>query len=190
MRRIAMIALALSVQAASATTVIAMAPAEVFDRAATSVLGEVVSVEAKETNEGVIFTEVKLKVEECFFSKEVDKIGEEYRFDGGYFVFRHWGGVKGDRKLLIHGSPTFEVGERVLVALEDNPSGEARFCVGLAQGKYRIEGDRAIREMGGLQLLDPEAGTVAEGETDETPVKDLVQFVRTRYNRAAPGEGR
>ncbi len=167
----------------AATTVVAMSAEEVFDRAATTLLGEVVAIEAGETDQGVIYTEISVRVEECFFSKEAQKVGETYQFEDGVFRFRQWGGVLGERKLMIHGSSSFRVGERVLLAIEDSPESPARFCVGLAQGKYSLHGDRAQRDMQGLQLLDEQSGTLAEGSADETPVSELLDFVRDHYSR-------
>lgn len=180
MRLWLVIALLLVASSASATTVVAMSTEQVFDKAATSLLGEVVELKAGETSDGRIFTEVRLKVDECFFSSEIAKLGESYVLQDGTYTFRHWGGELGDRKLLIHGSPVFQVGEKVLVALENNPTGEARFCVGLGQGKYRIEGDRAVRDMRGLQLLKPD-GRIEEAEDDSRPVAELLDFVRAHY---------
>lgn len=167
----------------AATTVVALSDAEVFDRAGTTLLGEVVGIEPGETDQGVIYTEISVQVEECFFSKEIEKIGDAYQFENGIFRFRHWGGELGERKLMIHGSSSFRVGERVLIAIEDAPGSDARFCVGLAQGKFSLQGETARRDMRGLQLLDEQSGALAEGSSDETPVPELLERVRDHYRR-------
>ncbi len=176
---------------ALATTVVAMSADQVLERASTTVLGEVVAIEAGETEDGVIYTEISLRVEECFFSSEVEKIGETYQFADGIFTFRRWGGQLGERKLMIHGTSSFELGERVLVAVEQAPDAPARFCVGLAQGKYSLKDGRARREMAGLELVDEMTGEHREGEMDETPEPELLDYVREHYRaRKTAGEGR
>ncbi len=83
-------------------------------------------------------------------------------------VVRTLGGVVGSVGMRVSGSPQFEPSDEVVVFLADDPLESGHYVVlGMAQGKWRVEGELAVPDSHGLVFAadDGRGGwTVAHGE--------------------------
>ena len=150
------------------------------------VRGEVETVLAGPNGSGTIDTWVSVSVEESLR-------GAEGR---SHVVLRLPGGIWGDRVSLVHGTPTFRVGERVVVFATPTRSGDLTVA-GLFQGKFRIEGtageEAALPDpgTGALLVVGPRgAGPAVREPLDHflTHVRELVRFEPTRDGIPVPRE--
>src|SRR5437899_1988196 len=123
----------------------ASVPAAVEDLARRSVavvIGTVESLVGVAPGEGDVFTLVELQVDEVL-KGDVRAPRITLKEDGGQVG--HW-------RKVVFGSPTFEMGEHVLVFLDTWPDGSLRTS-SLGLGKFRIEADPAgvvqARQQGG-----------------------------------------
>lgn len=69
-------------------------------------------------------------------------------------VVRQVGGRIGNRMLDVPGMPVFDTGDRVVVFLGDTRNGTYH-VVGMAQGRYRVQNDRAVAHLTGADFVDP-----------------------------------
>lgn len=105
---------------------------ELVERAGTVVRGEVVSLEGRQTPQGLIETVVTIEVDEVYVGRAADTIE----------VVAPGGTAEGVR-LDIEGAPRFEVGDDVVVFAD------GRRIVGFGQGAFVVrDGDRATRDLG------------------------------------------
>ena len=123
--------------AASATTVVKLDFNGLVKASDAVVVGQIATVEAVE-QDGRVFTRVRVKVEET--------LKGTHRAD---LTILHIGGRTEKLATRVSGMPSFTVGERALLFLEQ-PRGVAHFVVtGLAQGKMALR----AREDGRLEIL-------------------------------------
>lgn len=103
---------------------------------------------------------------------------------GDTLVVRRLGGVVGDLGLRIEGEPTFVLGERVIVFVED-VSGILR-PVGMSQGVFPVERDEHDAEVvrpggAGLSLVRPGGGSPVAAPAALTlsrPLDEVLAMVR------------
>ena len=109
----------------SSGIVVQMTEEELTAQAELILVGHVTDVSCYEEGEGNIYTEVTISVEQ----KLKGEAGEEV-------VVRVAGGKVGEREMWVEDTPTFKMGERVVVFLEE--SGGIFRVVGGFQGKLTI----------------------------------------------------
>jgi len=94
------------------------------------------------------------------------------------------GGEIGGVSYVIHGMPTFEAGEEVVVyATAAHPKSKVKIPVGLDQGCYRIRRAQSVapaarRDMRQLILAEP-GKRPARGRAETVPLDDLLQRIRS-----------
>jgi len=141
-------------QGAPATMVVPLDDLGLVESSVGIVIGRVERIESVQDPSGSrLFTRIRISVEEALKSE----------FPDGEITVRQTGGVVGDLRQWIDGSPEFALGERVLLFLDEDRDGHLRVAH-LFQGKYRI-------------WRDPETG-------DEYADRPTPPGVRVR---AAPG---
>lgn len=131
---------------ARATVMIRASVEELATESAVVILGEVTATEVVSAGPRAgIFTRVTMAPEERWRGPVT----------GGDVRFYVHGGRLGDRAMRTHGQATFEVGERVVVFLEDVGDGTL-FPTGMSQGKWTVEGDlaRSCADVGALVERD------------------------------------
>ena len=134
-----------------ASTFIDMPTTDLAQSADVIALGRVVSVEGALTAKGRVFTYVTLTLEEAL----------KGHAPSGSITLKQLGGQVGDLDAFIHGSPRFELGERVLVYLTRSPDGSLHTSH-LAMGKFGIVLDSvsgrelALRDFGEARLFTPQ----------------------------------
>jgi hypothetical protein len=171
--RAAGVALCLTAVAA-ASTVLHFSDEELTKRADVIVHGKCTKATPREGFNKMVVTDYELEVIERIKGKADDK----------KFTFTTFGGKLADHGTLIHGSPTFEVGEECIVFLDvvDARSG-CRTPIGLAQGKFSVRSDpgtskkHLVRELGGLRLVDPNGRMVGIPSPDGPKIY-LEEFVK------------
>lgn len=134
--------------------------------------GRVTGARVEETPEGLIETVYTLATERLYQGAGAVGAWREVRLPGGV--------LPDGRGMLIPGVTRLEVGEDALLFLSAEGPRGVRMPVGLAQGRYRIEtrldGRKvAVREQGGLGLIDPASGTLADA--DGVFVRDYAELV-------------
>jgi hypothetical protein len=155
------LAAALLAEGAGATVVVRLDLPALASRSEAILEGRCLSTRSVLDGAGNLATEIRVEVSRAF------------KGGAGLVEFRIPGGAIGDRGLLIPGMPAFSAGEEVLLFLtSESPTG-LRVPVGLGQGKFRIERDRAtgaktlVRSLGGVRLLDPATGQPVPGPAEE-----------------------
>ncbi|MGE0707703.1 MAG: hypothetical protein AB7N76_08555 [Planctomycetota bacterium] len=125
-----------------------------------------------------VFTRVRFRVREGF--KGGEDSGLELLIPGGSL-----GGIVH----VVHGMPTFQPGEEVvLYATAAHPKSGVRVPVGLDQGCYRIQREReggrarARRDMRELLLVEPGKRAV-QGERETVTLDELTAKVRGEVTR-------
>ena len=139
-------------------------------------VGRVLSVTSRWVGEGSqksIATEVKLRVDETMKGKAQNEI-----------KFGIQGGVVGDIGQVVHGVPSFEVGEAVVVFLHHPFAGsEVLTLHGLEQGKYTVETTSdgkeafAVPVSAGAQFIDPDTGQPTDARAQTVPLARIRQVV-------------
>ncbi len=156
---------------ARSSTVLRFGNRQLTERAEVVVHGRCVEKRAAFTADDRIYTEYRFAVDEVIKGEVGTTI----------HTFRQWGGVVGDRGMLIAGAASFDIGEEVVVFCDapDDVHGLA-FTIGLAQGKYTVSQDRATgerwvhRDLAGLNILD---------EVDRATGRQLFPAARTQHHR-------
>jgi hypothetical protein len=89
------------------------------------------------------------------------------------------GGVVGDIGQKVHGAPSMEAGEEVVLFLRRD--GPLTYRVnGLAIGKFRVEGSVAKPSLEGMRVLEARGrSTDAERRVEPMPLSELERRVRT-----------
>lgn len=163
-----------------ATTVVPMRPRDLVQASIGAVRGQVTAIAAaRDGVTGAISTYVTLAVDEVLFGP----------LPGGELVLREAGGRVGAREEWTFGSPTYRVGERVLVFLAANADGTLRTAE-MAMGKFALSdafgGTRAVRDLSrDVLVLDPATGRPRAGAKDDLPLAALRTVSRARA-AAAP----
>ena len=139
-------------------------------------LGRVLSVTSGWVGEGSqksIATEVKLRVDETMKGKAQKEI-----------KFGIQGGVVGEIGQVVHGVPSFQVGESVVVFLHHPFAGsEVLTLHGLEQGKYTVETTSdgkeafAVPASAGAQFIDRDTGQPTDVRAQTLPLARIRQVV-------------
>ncbi len=140
------------------------------------VLGRVLSVTSRWVGEGSqksIATEVKLGVDEAMKGKAQKEI-----------KFGIPGGVVGEIGQVVHGVPSFQVGESVVVFLHRPFTGSDHLTLhGMEQGKYTVETTSdgkeafAIPASAGAEFIDPDTGQPTDARAQTLPLARIRQVV-------------
>lgn len=175
-----LLAAALSAPAA-ATTVVPMRTRDLTRASIGAVRGQVTAIAAaRRPDTGAIATYVTLLVDEVLFGP----------LRPGELVLREHGGRVGSQEEWTFGSPTYRIGERVLVFLSLDQDGSLR-TTELAMGKFTLRdafgGARATRELGREVLtLDPATGAPRAAGKDDLPLAALRETIRRAALPASP----
>ncbi len=151
-----LIAAALSVSAASATTVIPPTFDQLVGQAELIFQGSVTDVKSQYVGEGVnrhIATFVSFKVNEQMKGKP-----------GSVFTMEMMGGTVGDQSMEVTDAPKFKVGDRDIVFVEHNGS-QFIPLVGIMHGRFRIQKDQVT----GREIV---------ATNDGAPLADVTQLGR------------
>ena len=82
--------------------------------------------------------------------------------------------------LLVSGTPTFHLGDNVIVFLRDLKDGTDTYqVVGMNQGKYEVINEVAIAQISGVELVDPKTGKILpSGFVEGAPVEAFKAKIR------------
>ncbi len=138
---------------------------ELANEAASIVDGVVENVESRWENR-MIFSYVTIRIEESLKGRRSRTA-----------VIRQVGGRIGNRVLDVPGMPAFTTGDRVVVFLKPNGNGTFH-VVGMAQGRFRVLGDRALAHLGGSELPGPRSRPPGLATTVSIGVDDLKARIR------------
>lgn len=142
---------------ARASTFLAMSREELVEKAGAIVAGRVVEVNSHWNGKGtIIVTEAVIEVEDSILGDAPSHV-----------QVRTFGGQVGDRKIVAHGFPTFQRGEKLLLFLEPDQDGFHK-VLGYQQGEFRIRTDPSGRE---IAVPTWEADTIRTFKSDGTPVR-------------------
>ena len=167
---------------ASATTFVELSTAEVAMEADLAVVGVVRGIRSSEWSDGSISTTIGVEIERVVFGTAPDS---------GFVEVREPGGRVDGRRQWFFGTPSFVVGEEVLLFLHNVGSGVFR-TVGMSMGKYEISQrgrERLVRRSSGprVSVIDPHSGARRAGFAS-TP--DRLSDVIVEARRAHRGLGR
>ncbi len=149
---------------ASATTMEAMSPERLTVAAEGIVRGKVIRQAARwNSDHSRIVTDTEIQVIEVLRPHESIK---------PTIVTMQPGGEVGDVGQAVAGTPTFSLGEEVVVFLESR--GDRYIIAGMAQGKYSIDPQTqmATPQLEGLELLD-RTGKQVVARVEALPLKEL-----------------
>jgi len=158
-------------QAAAATTFIVMETSDLTRAADTIVVGRVEALQSVITARGRIFTQVSVSPEELL------KGGPA----AGTISVRVPGGEVGGQRRVIHGAPSFHIGEEVLLFLSRGADGHLHTRY-LAMGKFSVVTDPstggkwAVRDFGRALVLTPKGRRLPA--RDERPLHELLEGIR------------
>jgi hypothetical protein len=82
---------------------------------------------------------------------------------------RQQGGRIGAMSVYVSGSPTFEIGQQLILFL-DGQAGGTFGVVGLNQGKYEIQDGIAVSSMTGLEVLNQKTGQIESPSARSTSI--------------------
>jgi hypothetical protein len=134
-----------------------MSREELVEKSGAVVKGRVVEVSSFWNREGTaILTEAVIEVEEAILGDVPSHVR-----------VRTFGGEVGDQKLVAHGFPTFERGEKLLLFLEPRQDGFHK-VLGYQQGEFRIRPGEGGRE---IAVPTWEADTMRVLKADGTPAR-------------------
>ena len=159
----------------TATTFVRMDEHELVRSSDVIVIGTVTRIEAAELADGAIATYVHVQPR--------DVIKGQSQVGSGVVVLREPGGVFGDRRDWLFGSPQFWVGEQDMLFLARNADGTLR-TNSMALGKYAIGFDAtgrqvAVRDPGpGASVLTPETGAIVDAESETELLEEILRRVR------------
>jgi len=127
--------------------------------------GVVESVESRWENR-MIFSYITIRIEDSLKGRRSRTV-----------VVRQVGGRIGNRILDVPGMPAFGTGDRVVVFLKDTRNGTFH-VVGMAQGRYRVENDRAVAHLTGADFVDPRRRLQGVSTTVSVGVEALKSHIR------------
>lgn len=169
-----------------AGTAIRMDTPELVQGSALVLEGRVLSLEAVQTEDGLIETIYQLAVDRTYLGE--DRFRRSVRIPGGV--------LENGQGMLLAGMPRLRAGEDVLLFLSAEGQRGVRIPIGLSQGRYRIEtrldGSKlAIREQAGLGILDPTTGRVTSADSGFLRnYGELVAEVEAAVNAKLAGVGK
>lgn len=174
---LAVFALVLASIPAGASTFVAMTRGELVAQSNAVVEGEVLKINSFwSPNGSLIVTEAMVQVS--------DRIAGEAP---SVVIVKTFGGQVGGYNVEAHGFPTFGVGERVVLFLQNQADGTAE-VTGYRQGQYRV-----VREAGvemaiptleaGVNLVRPDGATVARPKAQRLDA--LKASVRADFERTS-----
>jgi hypothetical protein len=150
-----------------------MDDADLVARSMATAIGTVVRVDAVAGAAGGVHTNVRLTLDEVVSGT----------IDGEEIVLREAGGRLPEGTEQVFGTPSFAVGEQVLVFVEDSADGSLH-TAGMAMGKYRIEPDQrgasvAIRDAdANVRVLDPSSRAMRPLASQVRPLAELIASIR------------
>jgi hypothetical protein len=161
--------------AVGATTFIPMPLDELASSSQAVVVGTVQQLTGVRSDSGGIHTLVQLEVDDVVKGALADPV----------ITLNEDGGVVGDDREVVFGTPRFRIGERVLLFLTVRPDGSLR-TNHLSLGKFRIDVDRFGMPQAHQDVAADATVIGAQGALD-APLDDLVAAVR-RMGAAAVAE--
>lgn len=165
MRRLLALLLLVAAAPAAATTLVEISVEEAARSAEAVVRGRVTSSVGRVTRDGRrVVTEVEIAVDSAWKGAT----------DATVRVVVP-GGSTATLAMRVDSAPTFELGEEVVVFL--GRRGSAWSVMGLALGKYRVEGADARPRLEGARVL-PRALAAGERAVETMPVAELERRVR------------
>jgi hypothetical protein len=138
--------------------------------------GEVLSNEVKWADDHhAIYTSTRIRVDE----------GLKGPLSSGQIVtVNQLGGEIDGMKLDYQGRPIFTVGESVLLFTTE-PKPDSLVVMALKQGKMRIEGDAAVRDLSGIDFVSSQSASRIPQKSGAKPQERIpLSQVRTRIARA------
>ena len=144
---------------ASATTMVQRSTEQLTVEADYVVEGVVSAIESRvHEDHQFVYTYVTIDIEQRYKGRTADRVEVEVL-----------GGVVGSLRVTVPATPQFEIGERVVVFLQMNPSDQIR-VYGMAQGKFSVQTDPSTGERIAVRPMDIEAtyGRTPGGELDST----------------------
>jgi hypothetical protein len=170
---------------ALATVVVPVPPEEMAEDADAVITGHVTRIESHwDAGQAQVFTTIAIAVDDVLKGTVDDPEIEVVQP----------GGMVGGLGSWLYGSPQFEVGERVLVFLTEQPDGSVR-VTHLYLGKYSIVGDietgeeLAVRDPNpaGVLVLPGPDGPVLSPDADAEVVPEMKRKIRQRARLGKPG---
>jgi hypothetical protein len=154
MRRLAVaLCLTLAAPLLSAATYELPTDAQLRARADAAVVATVTAVESRRGDDGIIYTDSRLRVEQVLKGSTPAEI-----------VVSEAGGFVNGKGMLIAGSAKYEPGSRVLTFLRQREDG-SWFTAYMALGKYRFAGDLLVRDADGIETLHGDAFDVRDAQS-------------------------
>ncbi|MBI5069631.1 MAG: hypothetical protein HZB56_15465 [Deltaproteobacteria bacterium] len=166
MKRLALALFALLVAAPAGAATVVTATVEELARSADLVVRGTVEARQARFHGARIYTTLRIRASAAWKGSAAEVVEVEIP-----------GGVVGDVGQKVSGVAAFAEGEEVVLFLRRG-GGAAYGVMGLSQGKFRVEGDTAKNEVGGLYRLEkpiPPGERVAE----EMPLAELERRVRS-----------
>jgi hypothetical protein len=161
----------------------ALSPKERVSLAQRIVRGQVASLAPWKNEEGMVETRVTLQVAETFKGERAGEV-----------VFHVPGGVEGDLRTVVPGSPVYEEGQDLVVLLTPLADGTL-MPVGLPQGSFHVRTDKSGKAMIVPDVMSLDLDGEHEGATspDVFGAQPLDAFLATLRQMAAevpsPGPG-
>jgi len=152
--------------AAGATTFIPMPLEELASSSQAIVIGTVQQLTGVRSHDGAIHTLVQLELDDVMKGAVAEPV----------ITLNEDGGVVGDQREVVFGTPRFEIGERVLLFLTVRPDGTLR-TNHLSLGKFRIDVDPFGMPQARQDVAADATVVGADGALD-APLEDLVAAVR------------
>jgi hypothetical protein len=164
---------------AGASTFLFMSPEELVAQSEAVVQGRVVEVASFWNAEHTaILTEAVVQVEEKVLGDAAP-----------YVRLLTFGGQVADYRIVAHGFPTFQQGERLLVFLEPQRDGVHR-VLGYQQGQFRIRGNAQGQEMA-VSTLDADVRVLKrDGTQAPVPASMSLAQLKSRIRETAGRVGR
>jgi hypothetical protein len=157
------VVLCLAVGSLSAATFIAPGDAELLGRAEVVVVATVLDSAARETDDRMIYTDARLRIEQVIKGHAPDTL-----------TVTELGGFANGHGVAVSGSASYQPGTRVLAFLRQRPDG-SYFTAYMALGKYRfIERD-------GIEILARDADGIDVDDQSAfaaRPATDFVEYMR------------
>jgi hypothetical protein len=158
---------------ATATTLIPMPVEELASSSEAVVIGTVQEIAGVRTDRGRVVTLVQLTVDEVIKGAIVEPV----------ITLKEDGGAVADQREVVFGTPSFQIGERVLLFLTVRPDGSLR-TNHLSLGKFRIEAGAAGMPQA-RQDIASDATIIGNDGAIAAPLADLVAAVRRTGGAAA-----
>ncbi len=175
--RYAIAALALAIAVADdarATTFVSLDQEQLADMSDAAIVGVVVEIRSgREIESGEIRTDIHIVVEEVLFGDVPQDRA----------VVREPGGRVGGDEEWIYGSPSFRIGEEVMVFLTAARDGTYRVTA-MALGKFGVQEDsdgytELVRDLGeGVQVLDGSGALLTDPEVEVMPLSEAIRHER------------